>query len=162
MAANWSICTLSDAYLAFNPMETKWFRATSIRYGVSRSIRVTNRKRTRFIITNCSKCTDAEPNDTWYRENLTRLFDYLERLIDIVIANPDGLNDYVEHNLPFQLRIERIAQKEFNYIVPNFKIDVEGRETTIKALEGSVHGISFGNHDHPKVLHIFPHCKRSV
>lgn len=129
-------------WLAFNPMETRWFHVASSRYGDSRSIRVADRKRTRFIITNHSKCVDGEPDNMWCRENLTRLFDYLQRLIDIVVANPDGFNDYVAHNLPYQHRMGRIAQKEFNRIVPNFKIEVEDREMAIKALEGSVHGHS--------------------
>ena len=129
-------------WLAFNPMETRWFHVASSRYGDSRSIRVTDRKHTNFIITNHSKCTDAEPDDTWCRENLTRLFDYLERMIDVIVANPDGFNDYVAHNLPYQQRIGRIAQREFNRIMPNFKIEVEDRETAIKALEDSVHGLS--------------------
>ena len=129
-------------WLAFNPMETRWFHVASSRYGDSRSIRVTDRKHNRFIITNCSKCTDAEPNDAWCRKTLTRLFDYLQRMIDVVVANPDGFNDYVAHNLPYQHRIGRIAQKDFNRIVPNSKIEVEDRETAIKALEDSVHGDS--------------------
>lgn len=129
-------------WLAFNPMETRWFHVASSRYGDSRSIRVTDRKHTHFIITNHSKCTDAELDDTWCRENLTRLFDYLERMIDVIVANPDGFNDYVAHNLPYQQRIGRIAQKDFNRIVPKFKIEVEDRETAIKALEDSVHGHS--------------------
>ena len=129
-------------WLAFNPMETRWFHVASSRYGDSRSIRVTDRKHTRFIITNRPKCTDAEPNDTWCRENLTRLFDYLERMIDVIVANPDGFNDYVAHHLPYQQRTGRIAQKVFNRIVSNFKIEVEDRETAIKALEESVHGHS--------------------
>lgn len=127
---------------AFNPMETRWFHVASSRYGDSLSIRVTDRKRTSFIITNDSKCTDTEPDDTWCRENLTRLFDYLQRMIDVVVANPNGFNDYVAHNLPFQQRTGRIAQREFNRIVSNFKIEVEDRETAIKALEDSVHGRS--------------------
>ena len=129
-------------WLACNPMETRWFHVASSRYGDSRSIRVTDRKHTHFIITNHSKYTDAEPNDTWCRENLIRLFDYLERMIDVIVANPDGSNDYVAQNLPYQQRIGRIAQREFNRIVPNFKIEVEDRETAIKALEDSVHGLS--------------------
>jgi hypothetical protein len=129
-------------WLAFNPMETRWFHVASSRYGDSRSIRVTDRKHTHFIITNHSKCTDAEPDDTWCRENLTRLFDYLERMIDVIVANPDGFNDYVAQNLPYQQRTGRIAQKDFNRIEPNFKIEVEDRETAIKALEDSVHGYS--------------------
>ena len=129
-------------WLAFNLMETRWFHVASSRYGDSRSIRVTDRKHTRFIITNRSKCTDAEPNDTWCRENLIRLFDYLQRMIDVIVANPDGFNDYVAHNLPYQQRIGRISQKEFNRIVPNFKIEMEDRETAIKALEDSMHGHS--------------------
>lgn len=54
-------------WLAFNPMETRWFHVASTRYGDSRSIRVTDRKRTRFIITNRSACADGEPDDTWCR-----------------------------------------------------------------------------------------------
>lgn len=129
-------------WLAFNPMETRWFHVASRQYGDSRSIRVTDRKRTRFIITNDSKCTDAEPDDEWCRENLTCLFDYPQRLIDVIVANPDGLNDYVAHNLLYQQRIGRISQKEFNRIVQNFKIEVEDRETAIRALEDSTHGHS--------------------
>lgn len=129
-------------WLAFNPMETRWFHVASSRYGDSRSIRVTDRKHTRFIITNRPKCTDAESNDEWCRENLIRLFDYLQRMIDVVVANPDGFNDYVAHNLPYQQRTGQIAQREINRIVPNFKIEVEDRETAIKALEDSVYGHS--------------------
>lgn len=129
-------------WLASNPMETRWFHVASSRYGDSRSIRVTDRKHTHFIITNRPKYTDAEPDDTWCRENLTRLFDYLERMIDVIVANPDRFNDYVAHNLPYQQRTGRIAQKDFNRIVPNFKIEVEDRETAIKALEDSMHGHS--------------------
>lgn len=123
-------------------METRWFHVALSRYGDSWSIRVTDRKRTSFIITNDSKCTEVEPDDEWCRENLTRLFDYLQRMIDIVVANPDGFNDYVAHYLPYQQRTGRIAQKEFNRIVPNCKIEVEDRATAIKALEDSVHGRS--------------------
>ena len=126
-------------WLAFNPMETRWFHVASNRYVDSRSIRVTDRKRISFIITNDSKCADAEPDDTWCRENLTRLFNYLQRMIDVVVSNSDGFNDYVAHNLPYQQRTGRIAQKVFNRIVPNFKIEVEDREMAIKALEESVH-----------------------
>ncbi len=63
-------------------------------------------------------------------------------MIDVIVANPDGFNDYVAHNLPYQQPIGRIAQKDFNRIVPKFKIEVEDRETVIKALEDSVHGQS--------------------
>ena len=129
-------------WFAFNPMETRWFHVASSRYGNSRSIRVTDQKHTHFIITNRPKYTDAEPDDTWCRENLTRLFDYLERMIDVIVANPDRFNDYVAHNLPYQQRTGRIAQREFNRIVPNFKINVEDRDMAIKALEDSVHGHS--------------------
>lgn len=129
-------------WLAFNPMETRWFHVASTRYGDSRSLRVTDRKRTMFIITNCPACADGAPDDAWCRDILTRLFDYLERMIDVVVADPGGFNDYVERNLPYQQRTGRITQKEFNRIVPNFKNEVEDRETAIKALEDSVHGHS--------------------
>ena len=95
-----------------------------------------------FIITNCPACADGAPDDAWCRDILTRLFDYLQRLIDVVVANPDGFNDYVAHNLPYQQRTGRIAQKELNSIVSNCKIVVEDPETAIKALEDSVHGRS--------------------
>ena len=129
-------------WLAFNPMETRWFHVASTRYGDSRSLRVTDRKRTMFIITNCPACADGAPDDAWCRDILTRLFDYLERMIDVVVADPDGFNDYVAHNLPYQQRTGRIAQRELNRIVLNCKIVVEDPETAIKALEDSVHGRS--------------------
>lgn len=131
-----------EDWLACNPMETRWFHVASCRYRDSRSIRITDRKRTRFIIANRSNCEDAESDYLWYKEILISLFDYLERLIDVIVANPDGFNDYVAHNLPYQQRIGRISQMEFNRIVPNFKIEVEDRETAIKALEDSVNGCS--------------------
>lgn len=46
-------------WLAFNPLETRWFHVASTWYGDSRSLRVTDRKRTRFIITNRSACVDG-------------------------------------------------------------------------------------------------------
>lgn len=128
-----------EDWLACNPMETRWFHVASCRYRDSRSIRITDRKRTRFIIANRSNCEDAESDYLWYKEILISLFDYLERLIDVIVANPDGFNDYVAHNLPYQQRTGRISQKEFDSIVPNFKIEVEDMETSIKALEDSVH-----------------------
>ena len=131
-----------EDWLACNPMETRWFHVASCRCRDSRSIRITDRKRTRFIIANRSNCEDAESDCLWSKEILIGLFDYLERLIDVIVANPDGFNDYVAHNLPYQQSIGRIAQKEFNRIVPNFKIEVEDMETAIKALEDSVNGCS--------------------
>ena len=129
-------------WLAFNPMETRWFHVASTRYGDSRSLRITDRKRTMFIITNSPACADGAPDDAWCRDILTRLFDYLQRLIDVVVANPDRFNDYVAHNLPYQQRTGRIAQRELNRIVPNCKVVVEDQETAIKALEDSAHGRS--------------------
>lgn len=123
-------------------METRWFHVASCRYRDYRSIRITDRKRTRFIIANRSNCVDAESDYLWHKEILISLFDYLERLIDVIVANPDGFNDYVAHNLPYQQRTGRISQKEFDSIVPNFKIEVDDRETAIKALEDSVNGCS--------------------
>ena len=131
-----------EDWFACNPMETRWFHVASCRYSDSRSIRITDRKRTRFIIANRSNCEDAESDYLWSKEILISLFDYLERLIDVIVANLDGFNDYVADNLPYQQRTGRIAQKDFNRIVPNFKIEVEDRETAIKALEDSMHGLS--------------------
>lgn len=131
-----------EDWLACNPMETRWFHVASCRYRDFRSIRITDRKRTRFIIANRSNCEDAESDYLWSKEILISLFDYLERLIDVIVANPDGFNNYVAHNLPYQQRTGRISQKEFDDIVPIFKIEVEDMETAIKALEDSVNGCS--------------------
>lgn len=124
-------------WLECNPMETRWFHVASCRYRDSRSIRITDRKRTRFIIANRSNCVDAESDYLWSKEILISLFDYLERLIDVIVANPDGFNDYVAHNLPYQQRTGHISQKEFDGIVPIFKIEVEDMETAIKAFPNS-------------------------
>ena len=125
-------------WLAFNPTETQWFHVASYRYEEFRSIRVTDRKHTHFVITNRSSCADGESDNAWYCDSLARFFDYLQRLVDVLVANPDGFNDYVAHNLPYQQRTGRIARKELNRIAPEFKIEVEDRETAIKALEDSV------------------------
>ena len=131
-----------EDWLACNPMETRWFHVASCRYRDSWSIRITDRKRTRFIIANRSNCVDAESDYLWSKEILISLFDYLERLIDVIVANPDGFNDFVANNLPYQQRTGRISQKEFDNIVPKFKIEVDDMETAIKALEDSVNGCS--------------------
>lgn len=125
-------------WLEFNPTETQWFHVASYRYEEFRSICVTDRKHTRFIVTNHSSCADGESDDAWYRDPLARLFNYLQRLVDVIVANPDGFNDYVVHNLPYQQRTGRISRKELNRIAPSFKIEVEDRKTAIRALEDSV------------------------
>ena len=125
-------------WLAFNPTETQWFHVASYRYEEFRSICVTDRKHTHFVIMNRSSCADGESDNAWYCDSLARLFDYLQRLVDVIVANPDGLNDYVAHNLPYQQRTGRIARKELNRIAPKFKIEVEDRETAIRALEDLV------------------------
>ena len=123
---------------AFNPTETQWFHIASYRYEEFRSIRITDRKHTHFVITNRSSCADGESDNAWYQDSLARLFDYLQRLVDVIVANPDRVDDYVAHNLPYQQRTGRIARKELNRIASKFKIEVEDRETAIKALEDSV------------------------
>lgn len=125
-------------WLAINPTETQWFHVASYRYEEFRSIRITDRKHTHFVITNRPSCADEESDDAWYRDSLARLFDYLQRLVDVIVANPDGFNNYVAHNLPYQQRTGRIARKELNRIAPRFRIEVKDRETAIKALEDSV------------------------
>ena len=89
-------------WLAFNPTETQWFHIASYRYEELRSIRVTDRKHKHFIITNRSSYAGGESDEGWYQDSLARLFCYLQRLVDVIVANPDGFNDYVAHNLPYQ------------------------------------------------------------
>lgn len=84
-------------WLAFNPTETQWFHVTSYKYEEFRSIRITDRKHAHFVITNRSSCADGESDDGWYQDSLARLFCYLQRLVDVIVANPDGFNDYVAH-----------------------------------------------------------------
>ena len=45
-------------WLAFNPTETQWFHIASYRYEEFRSIRITDRKHTHFVITNRSSCAE--------------------------------------------------------------------------------------------------------
>ena len=47
-------------WLAFNPTETQWFHVASYRYEEFRSICVTDRKHTHFVIMNRSSCADGE------------------------------------------------------------------------------------------------------
>ena len=142
-------------WLAFNPTETQWFHIISYRYEEFRSIRVTDRKHTHFVITNSSSCADGESDDVWYQNSLVRLFDYLRRLVDVMVANPNGFNDYVAHNLPYQQRTGRIERKELNLIASKFKIEVEDREIAIKALEDSEKEHSMS---HLKTMTIRQYC----
>ena len=142
-------------WLAFNPTETQWFHIASYRYEELRSIRVTDRKHTHFIITNRSSYAGGESDEAWCRNSIAQFFDYLQRLVDVIAANLDGVNDYVAHNLPYQQRTGRIARKELNRIAPKFKIEVEDRETAIKALEDSVKEHS---RPHLKTMTIRQYC----
>lgn len=69
-------------------------------------------------------------------------FAYLYRLVDAMIANVGGFNEYVAGNLPYQQRTGRIARKDFNRIVPRLRIELNDRETSLKALEDSLCGCS--------------------
>lgn len=82
------------------------------------------------------------PADESYKTTIVYIFAYLRKLIATIISAPNGFNDYVAENLSYQQRDGRIARKEFNRVEPRFKIEVEDRETAIKALEDSVNGIS--------------------
>lgn len=72
-----------------------------------------------------------------------------------MVANPNGFNDYVAHNLPYQQRTGQIERKELNLIASKFKIEVEDRETAIKALEDSEKEHSMS---HLKTMTIRQYC----
>ena len=130
-------------WLAFNPMETRWFYVTSRKHGNNRSIHVTDRKFTHFVISNRSSYNEKEFDNVCCKENLTRFFDFLNLMIGVIIADSDGFNEYVANNLPYQQRTGRISRKNLVRIVPSLRIDVEDREMTVKALEDSIQGCSF-------------------
>lgn len=132
---------LSD-WLAFNPIETRWFYVTSRKHGNNRSIHVTDRKFTHFVISNRSSYNEKEFDDVCCKENLTRFFDFLNLMIGVIVADSDGFNEYVANNLPYQQRTGRISRKNLVRIVPSLRIDVEDREMTVKALEDSIQGCS--------------------
>ena len=122
-------------------METYWFHVSVARYNEYRSLIFNNKKLRHFVITNRSSYALRESgfqNGQWYEDCLTKIFSYLKNLIDVIVSNPDGYNEYVAKNLPYQLRYGRIARKDFNRIEPRFKIEVEDREWAIKALEASI------------------------
>ena len=74
---------LSD-WLAFNPMETRWFYVTSRKHGNNRSIHVTDRKFTHFVISNRSSYNEKEFDNACCKENLTRFFDFLDLMIGVI------------------------------------------------------------------------------
>ena len=126
---------------AYNPMETYWFHISATRYNECRSLIFNNKKLRYFVVTNQSSYAlrgSGFQNGQWYEDYLTKIFSYLKNLIDAIVSNPDGYNEYVANNLPYQLRYGRIARKDFNRIEPRFKIEVEDREWAIKALEASI------------------------
>ena len=138
----WGNCEEEIAdWEAYNPMETYWYHVSVARYNEYRSLIFNNKKFRYFVITNQSSYALREPgfqNGQWYEESLVKIFSYLKNLIDAIVSNPDGYNEYVSNNLPYQLRYGRIARKDFNRIEPRFKIEVEDREWAIKALEASI------------------------
>jgi len=126
---------------AYNPTETYWFYVSVARYNEYRSLIFNNKKHRYFVITNHSSYAQRGTgfqNGQWYEECLIKIFSYLKNLINTIESNPDGYNEYVSNNLPYQLRYGRIARKDFNRIEPRFKIEVEDREWAIKALEASI------------------------
>lgn len=130
-----------EDWKSYNPMETYWFHVSVARYNEYRSLIFNNKKLRHFVITNRSSYALRESgfqNGQWYEDCLIKIFSYLKILIDAIVSNPDGYNEYVSNNLPYQLRYGRIARKDFNRIDPRFKIEVEDREWAIKALEASV------------------------
>ena len=130
-----------EDWKSYNPMETYWFHVSVARYNEYRSLIFNNKKLRHFVITNRSSYAlrgSGFQNGQWYEDCLTKIFSYLKILIDAIVSNPDGYNEYVANNLPYQLRYGRIARKDFNRIEPRFKIEVEDRELAIKALEASI------------------------
>ena len=126
---------------SYNPMETYWFHVRVARYNEYRSLIFSNKKFKYFIITNRSSYAmrgSGFQNGQWYEKYLIKIFKYIKNLIDAIVSNPDGYNEYVANNLPYQLRYGRITRKDFNRIEPRFKIKVEDHEWAIKALEASV------------------------
>lgn len=125
----------------YNPMATRWYHVGIGRYEQSRWLKLTDRKRMYAIIANRSSYFgggDAESSSQWYEDNLTKIFAYLKRLMEMIISNPDGFNKYAAEYLPYQQRDGRIARKVFNRIEPRFMIDVADRELAIEALETSI------------------------
>ncbi len=130
-----------QSWRCWNPTETQWFHFSSMKYRECRAIRFMDRKFSWFIITNESRYwdkRDVSRTDYGYEDVLGRIFSYLKKLIDVIVDEPDGFNDYVAANLPYQQRDGRIARKELNRIVPRLRIEVEDRETAVEALEASV------------------------
>lgn len=124
-----------------NPRETVWYHVSSARYKEKRTIQFTDRKHSYFIIANYSQYINRVGNNfpnEWQRDFLAKLALYFHKLIDAIIQDPKGFNDYVANHLPYQQRDGRIARKEFNRIEPRFKIEVEDETMAIKALEDSV------------------------
>lgn len=126
-----------------NPQETVWLHVSSSRYMERRTILFTDRKYICFSISNYSTYVsddDGYCDDVLFRETVPRIFAYLHGLVDAIIGNPEGFNEYVADNLPYQQRIGRISRKDLDRIVPELRIEVTDRETAIRALEDSAAG----------------------
>ena len=124
-----------------NPRKTVWYHVSSAMYRENRTIQFTDRKHSYFTIANYSRYTNRVDNNfpnEWQRDFLAKLALYFHKLIDAILQDPKGFNDYVANHLPYQQRDGKIARKEFNRIEPRFKIEVEDETTAIKALEDSV------------------------
>lgn len=147
-----------------NPLETIWLHVASSRYMERRTILFTDRKYICFSISNYSPYVsddDEYCGDELFRETVPRIFAYLYRFVDTIICDPEGFNEYVADNLPYQQRTGRISRKD---LVPELRIEVTDRETAIRVLEDSAAGRSVSplETDHTAILQIFPYRARGV
>lgn len=131
---NWCNCEMD--LLSCYPLETQWYHVGVSKYREFRALKFTDLSHYYSLIVNEDRgcATNAE----YYKEYLLLIFDYLERLLDDIVLNPESFNDYVVNNLPYQQRSGSIPRKELNRIEPKLKIKVNDMEVAIKALEASV------------------------
>lgn len=131
---------LSD-WLAFNPMETRWFYVTSRNTGITgRFMLPTGNLPTLLFLT--APRIMKRSSMMFVARRTFHVFRLLNLMIGVIIADSDGFNKYVANNLPYQQRTGRISRKNLVRIVPSLRIDVEDREMTVKALENSIQGCS--------------------
>ena len=84
-----------------NPREMVWYHVSSARYKENRTIQFSDRKHSYFTIANYSRYGDRIGDcfyPEWQRDFFVKLALYLQKLIDAIIQDPEGFNDYVANH----------------------------------------------------------------
>ena len=125
-----------EEWKIWNPRETNWVEINSLRFNESRNLLFSVESTNYCTISNSSRFWNQEDkqNCTSYQWFLDTIFPYLNELVDAIMQDIEGFNNYVTLSLPYQFRKGRIARRLLNQIDPSEKVSVRDVPAAIEAL----------------------------